>query len=190
VQWQNKTERGLDSLYIAGDCEIRLLDGDITSLSVDAIVNAANTALILGAGVAGAIREKGGPSIQKECDQIGGTSVGGAVITGAGNLAAKYVIHAVGPRMGEGDEEAKLKNATLNSLSIARDRNLHAIAFPAISTGIFGFPIKRCAEIMLDTSITFLRQYGKPKEVIFCLWGDENLQIFRDTLDTRPVRRE
>ena len=180
----------MDSSYNAGDCELRLMAGDITSLSVDAIVNAANAALILGGGVAGAIREKGGPSIQKECDQIGGTFVGGAVITGAGNLAAKYVIHAVGPRMGEGDEDSKLKNATLNSLSIARDWNLHTIAFPALSTGIFGFPVKRCAKIMLHTSIAFLQQYGKPKVVIFCLWGSENLQIFRDTLDRQPIRRK
>lgn len=180
----------MDSSYIIGDCDLRLMAGDITSLSVDAIVNAANAALILGGGVAGAIRKKGGPSIQKECDQIGGTSVGGAVITGAGKLAAKYVIHAVGPRMGEGDEDSKLKNATLNSLSIARDWNLHTIAFPALSTGIFGFPVKRCAEIMLDTSIAFLQHYGKPKEVIFCLWGNENLQIFRDTLNTRLVPRK
>jgi len=185
-----KTRCRLDASYFVADCELRLINGDITSLSVDAIVNAANEALVLGGGVAGAIREKGGPSIQKECDQIGGTKVGGAVITGAGNLAAKYVIHAVGPRKGEGDEDAKLKNATLNSLSIARDRNLQNIAFPAISTGIFGFPVRRCAEIMLDTTIDFLQQYRKPKVVVFCLWGNENLDVFRDTLEARRVQRK
>src|SRR4030042_3090757 len=96
-----------------GHTTVELVQGDITDMAMDAIVSAANAQLILGGGVAGAIRRKGGPSIQQECSKIGGTFVGGAVITGAGNLKAKYVIHAVGPRMGEGNEDEKLKNATL-----------------------------------------------------------------------------
>ena len=96
--------------------KIKLVQGDITELSTDAIVNAANAQLILGGGVAGAIRRKGGPKIQEECNNIGGTFTGGAVITTGGELKAKNVIHAVGPRMGEGNEDEKLKNATLNSL--------------------------------------------------------------------------
>ena len=92
---------------------ITLIEGDITEIAADAIVNAANAALQLGAGVAGAIRRKGGSGIQDECDRIGGTYVGGAVITSGGNLKAKYVIHAVGPRMGEGDEDMKLESATI-----------------------------------------------------------------------------
>ncbi|MFX1435152.1 MAG: macro domain-containing protein, partial [Promethearchaeota archaeon] len=95
---------------------LKLQQGDITELETDAIVNAANSQLIMGGGVAGAIRRKGGPKIQEECNKIGSTYVGGAVITTGGNLKAKYVIHAVGPRMGEGNEDEKLKNATLNSL--------------------------------------------------------------------------
>ncbi|MFW9824672.1 MAG: macro domain-containing protein, partial [Candidatus Thorarchaeota archaeon] len=97
------------------DSKIKLVQGDITELSSDAIVNAANSQLILGGGVAGAIRRKGGPTIQEECIKIGGTFVGGAVITTGGDLKAKHVIHAVGPRMGEGNEDEKLRNATLNS---------------------------------------------------------------------------
>ncbi|NVM46547.1 MAG: macro domain-containing protein, partial [Candidatus Lokiarchaeota archaeon] len=117
---------------------IKLTQGDITDLATDAIVNAANAQLILGGGVAGAIRRKGGPIIQEECNKIGGTFVGGAVITTGGNLKAKHVIHAVGPRMGEGDEDNKLMNAVLNSLKLMDEHGLKSIAFPAISTGIFG----------------------------------------------------
>ena len=120
--------------------DLILVKGDITELDVDAVVNAANEHLILGAGVAGAIRRKGGPSIQEECYRIGGTFVGGAVITTGGNLKARHVIHAVGPRMGEGEEDEKLGNAVLNSLKVAEENGLRSIAFPAISTGIFGFP--------------------------------------------------
>ena len=119
------------------DTIIELIRGDITECETDAIVNAANDRLILGGGVAGAIRKKGGPAIQEECNKIGGTFVGGAVITTGGNLKAKYVIHAVGPQMGEGDEDNKLKNATVNSLKVADENGLKSIAFPAISTGIF-----------------------------------------------------
>jgi O-acetyl-ADP-ribose deacetylase (regulator of RNase III) len=167
------------------DTVIELAKGDITELSTDAIVNAANSALQLGGGVAGAIRQKGGPKIQEECNRIGGCPVGGAVITGGGNLKAKYVIHAVGPRYGEGDEDEKLKNATLNSLKIADEKGLQSIAFPAISAGIFGFPMDRCAEIMLSTTISYLKDKGKGKEktslkeVVFCLYSDEAFEMFR-----------
>ena len=103
---------------------IRLVQGDLTELAVDAIVNAANVHLVLGGGVAGAIRSKGGPSIQQECDRIGGTTVGQAVVTGAGNLKARYVIHAVGPSYGEGNEDEKLRDATLNSLKRATEKGM------------------------------------------------------------------
>jgi len=119
---------------------LELTQGDITDQTTDAIVNAANAALQMGGGVAGAIRRRGGPAIQEECNRIGGTYVGGAVITTGGNLAAKYVIHAVGPRQGDEHADAKLKDATLNSLLLADKNRLKSIAFPAISTGIFGFP--------------------------------------------------
>jgi O-acetyl-ADP-ribose deacetylase (regulator of RNase III) len=156
---------------------------DITEMDTDAIVNAANARLILGAGVAGAIKTKGGPKIQEECDAIGGTFVGGAVITTGGNLKAKHVIHAVGPRMGEGNEDEKLKNATLNSLKIAEENHLTSITFPAISTGIFGFPKERCAELMLQTVIDYLEGDTGLKRVVFCLHGASSFDIFSETLE-------
>ena len=163
---------------------IELVQGDITDLETEAIVNAANTALQLGGGVAGAIRRKGGPKIQEECNKIGGTRVGGAVITTGGNLKAKYVIHAVGPRYGEGHEDEKLKNATLNSLILADKHGLKSIAFPAISTGIFGFPKDRCAAIMLSTTIAYLEGPTKLERVVYCLYGEDTFEIFKHSLQS------
>lgn len=165
-----------------GNRILELTEGDITEMETDAIVNAANAQLILGGGVAGAIRRKGGPEIQKECNKIGGTFVGGAVITTGGNLKAKHVIHAVGPRMGEGSEDEKLRNATLNSLKLADQNKLKSIAFPAISTGIFGFPIQRCAEIMLRTAIDYLKDPTSLEKVVFCLFGGDSYQVFAERL--------
>jgi len=162
---------------------LELLDGDITEMETDAIVNAANAQLILGGGVAGAIRKKGGPEIQAECNKIGGTFVGGAVMTTGGNLKTKHVIHAVGPRMGEGNEDQKLKNATLNSLKVVDENNLKSISFPAISTGIFGFPIVRCAEIMLKTTIDYLKGQTGLEKVVFCLFGRDNYEVFAKQLE-------
>jgi len=171
-----------------GDRIIQLVQGDLTELAVDAIVNAANAQLVLGAGVAGAIRTKGGPSIREECDAIGGTTVGQAVITGAGNLKARHVIHAVGPRMGEGNEDEKLRLATWNSLLRATENGLTSIAFPAISTGIFGFPKDRCAAIMLRAARQFLEQQSTSvAKVIFCLWSAEDLKIFEETLSQARI---
>ncbi|HEX9652678.1 MAG TPA: macro domain-containing protein [bacterium] len=161
---------------------IELLEGDITEQATDAIVNAANSALILGAGVAGAIRKKGGPAVQEECNKIGGCPVGGAVITMGGNLKARHVIHAVGPRMGDGDEDEKLRNATLNSLKVADQNHLKSIAFPAISTGIFGFPLERCAQIMLAEAIGYLKAQTGLEKIVFCLFGQEAFQVFEETL--------
>ena len=171
-----------------GNSVLELCDGDITEMSTDAVVNAANGRLILGGGVAGAIRRKGGPSIQAECDKIGGTFVGGAVITTAGSLKARYVIHAVGPRMGEGNEDEKLKNATLNSLKVADENNLKSISLPAISTGIFGFPIERCAKIMLETTIGYLKGSTGLERVVFCLFGSESYEVFASRLEQETSR--
>ena len=163
---------------------IELIEGDITEMDTDAIVNAANAALKLGGGVAGAIRCKGGPAIQAECDKIGGTFVGGAVITTGGNLKAEYVIHAVGPRMGEGNEDEKLRNATLNSLKVAEKNKVKSLAFPAISTGIFGFPVDRCAKIMLSTTIEYLKGETSIEKVVFCLFGEESYDTFVQELSS------
>jgi len=168
---------------------LELTQGDITDQTIDAIVNAANAALQMGGGVAGAIRRKGGPAIQEECNRIGGTHVGGAVITTGGNLAAKYVIHAVGPKHGEEHEDTKLKDATLNSLILADQKNLKSIAFPAISTGIFGFPKDRCATIMLSTTIAYLEGPTKLEKVVYCLYDMKTLEIFDDTLQSLTQKR-
>lgn len=165
---------------------IKLLKGDITQLDVDAIVNAANAHLKMGGGVAGAILRKGGQIIQEECDKIGFIGVGNAAISSAGRLKAKHVIHAVGPRMGEGDEDAKLKNATLNALKIATQNNINSIAFPAISTGIFGYPLDKCAKIMLNTVKDYLSKNTLPKEVLFCLYdrGTRQKPFIQKTIET------
>ena len=164
---------------------LELVEGDITEADTEAIVNAANAALVLGGGVAGAIRTKGGPAIQAECNQISPTCVGAAVKTTAGNLKAKYVIHAVGPRMGEGDEDAKLKSATLNSLVLADRDDIKTLTFPAISTGIFGFPMDRCAEIMLQTTIDYLKGETQLEKVVFCLYGLGSYKIFQAALNDK-----
>jgi O-acetyl-ADP-ribose deacetylase (regulator of RNase III) len=161
---------------------IRIVEGDITLLDVEAVVNAANKNLQLGGGVAGAIRARGGPSIQEECNRLAPIGVGEAVITGGGNLKAKYVIHAVGPINGEGDEEAKLARATLNSLRLAADRKIRSLACPAVSTGIYGFPLRECSRIMLGVCLDFLKKNSYPREIFFCLFGAHAYGVFRETL--------
>ena len=163
---------------------LRLIEGNIVLLEVEAIVNAANTSLILGGGVAGAINRAGGPSIQEECNRIGPIRVGEAVITGAGDLKAKYVIHAAGPVYGDGNEKEKLANATLSCLNIARDKGLKSIAFPAISTGIYRFPIEECSRIMLKVAMVYLRENNSPEKIIMCLYGQDAYNTFSATLDS------
>lgn len=162
--------------------QLELVEGDITSLEVDAIVNAANEQLQLGSGVAGAIRQKGGPTIQEECNRIGSTPVGTAVMTGAGNLKARQVIHTVGPRMGEGDEDKKLASAVRAALALADRRGMKSIAIPAISTGNFGFPVDRAARIMLTEIHRYLQGGTKLERVVICLFGEETFGAFRREL--------
>lgn len=158
---------------------VALAQGDITELDCDAIVNAANSQLLLGSGVAGAIRRKGGPSIQEECLQIGSCEVGQAVITGAGELKARHVIYAVGPRMGEGGERGKLASAVRASLALAEEHALESIAFPAISTGVFGFPLEACASVMLRVLIdhTF-EEHPHLKRIVVCLFDAHAYEVF------------
>jgi O-acetyl-ADP-ribose deacetylase (regulator of RNase III) len=162
--------------------QLELIEGDITTLDVDAIVNAANEHLQLGGGVAGAIRQKGGPSIQEECNRIGGTPVGTAVMTGAGNLKARQVIHAVGPRWGEGDEDKKLASAVRAALALADRRGMRSIALPALSTGIFGFPLERAARILLTEVHRYLQGGTKLERVVICLFGSEAFKVFKQEL--------
>lgn len=164
---------------------VELIDGDITAMDTDAIVNPSNTSLILGAGVSGAIDSKGGPSIQEEMSRIGHCPVGGAVATGGGRLKARYVIHAVGPRMGDGGEDQKLRSATVESLKMAEELKVASITFPAISTGIYGFPLDRCARIMLSAALDHFSAAAAVslKRVVFCLWGRESFGVFEKTLE-------
>ncbi|MBW1712664.1 MAG: macro domain-containing protein [Deltaproteobacteria bacterium] len=161
---------------------LRLVQGDLTELEVEAIVNAANDQLILGGGVAGAIRTKGGPAIQAECNAIGHTPVGSAAITTGGQLKAAHVIHAVGPRWGEGDEEDKLKRAVVSSLKLADQHGLKTIALPAISTGIFGFPLDLAARVSLGAAWDYLSGPTGLEEVIFCLFGQDSYRAFEQAL--------
>ena len=168
---------------------LELTQGDITDQTTDAIVNAANAALQMGGGVAGAIRRRGGPKIQEECNRIGGTYVGEAVITTGGNLPAKYVIHAVGPIHGDHHEDEKFKDATLNSLKLADKNRLKSIAFPAISTGVFGFPEDCCATMMLSTTIAYLDGPTGLAKVVYCLYDNKTLELFESVLQSFVQRR-
>ena len=157
---------------------LELITDDITEQQVDAIVNAANSQLILGGGVAGAIRAKGGTAIQDECNVKAPIEVGQAILTTGGNLKAAHVIHAVGPRIGEGDEDHKLKQATLNTLRAADKHQLSSLAFCAISTGIFGYPMDRCAQIMLKNTIDYLKGQTGLEKVVFCLYNEAAYNVF------------
>lgn len=137
---------------------IKVILGDITEEETDAIVNAANSRLQHGGGVAGAIVRKGGRIIQEESNKIGYCPVGDAVYTSAGNLKAKYVIHAVGPMWGEGDEEKKLRSAVRRALEVATELKLKSVALPAISTGIFGYPKEEGTKVILDEVVRFLKE--------------------------------
>ena len=168
---------------VVNGVSIELVKGDITDLALDAIVNAANSHLVLGSGVAGAIARKGGPAIQDECDRIGHCDVGKAVITGGGRLPARHVIHAVGPMLGEGHEREKLAGATRSSLEVAAARGLTSMALPAISTGVFGYPLDDCAAVMLGTIIDFTSGQPAPlKRIVLCLYDERAYRIFAETL--------
>jgi O-acetyl-ADP-ribose deacetylase (regulator of RNase III) len=164
---------------------IRLVSEDITERDVDAIVNAANSRLQHGGGVAGAIVRKGGRIIQEESDRIGFVPTGGAAMTTAGKLKARYVIHAVGPRMGEGDEDAKLKSAITSVLELAAEKSLKSVSVPAISAGIFGFPKDRCARILAGEAARYLRNNPESSLdlVEFCIFDQEAYGFFRKEIE-------
>ena len=168
---------------------IQLLQGDITKMEVEAIVNAANSSLLGGGGVDGAIHRAGGPAILEECQMIrskqGGCKTGEAVITTAGRLPAKFVIHTVGPVWDEnrvGEMRELLANCYVNSLKIAAAKDLHTVAFPNISTGIYRFPKKLAAEIAIQAVQQFLEKNQKPEIVTFVCFDVENYQLYVEAL--------
>ncbi|WP_229236350.1 O-acetyl-ADP-ribose deacetylase [Emticicia sp. TH156] len=167
---------------------IEVLKGDITKIQVDAIVNAANTSLLGGGGVDGAIHRAGGKAILEECQKIrskqGGCKVGEAVITNAGALPAKFVIHTVGPvwNNGKSNEEYLLSLAYFNSLKLALDNGVRTISFPNISTGIYKFPKEKAAEIAIQTVFDFLPASDNIEKVLFVCFDEENYKIYSKLL--------
>jgi O-acetyl-ADP-ribose deacetylase (regulator of RNase III) len=162
--------------------KIHLNEGDITKADVEAIVNATNNELQMGGGVAGAIRRAGGPAIQEECNKIGPIPLGEAAITTGGSLKAKYVIHAASMRLGERTTEANLIASTKNSLLRAEEKKVKSIAFPAIGAGIAGFPMDRCAQVMLKVVLEHLKGKTSLEAVHFVLYGREAYETFAEEL--------
>ena len=160
---------------------IIIRQGDLTEMDTDAIVNAANNDLVLGAGVAGAIRRKGGEEIQRECDAIGSIPVGFAAITAAGKLKAKYVIHAASMGLGGLTNADTLRHSTAHSLRLATERGLKTIAFPAIGTGIARFPMHECAQIMLEETVRHLEGPTSLETVYFVLFDEDGYDTFTRT---------
>ncbi len=161
--------------------KIHILRGDITEMAVDAIVNAANTDLELGSGVAGAIRHKGGPRIQEECDRIGPVALGAAAVTTGGNLRALYVIHAASMSLGGRTTQESLRASVRSSLERAEEKGFQSIAFPAIGTGVAGFPMGDCARIMIEEVLKHLKTRSSLERIYFVLCDDAALKVFEDT---------
>jgi O-acetyl-ADP-ribose deacetylase (regulator of RNase III) len=169
---------------------IVLREGDITAEAVDAIVNAANSQLVLGAGVAGAIRERGGPSIQEECDAIGPIAVGDAAVTGAGDLPARWVIHAAGmPPGGEATPES-VASCVRRSLELAHERGCRSIAVPAVGAGIGGVSPRQCAEILIAEARAHLRGETSLEEIRFVLFGEPTYRVFESVNDAAVIQEQ
>lgn len=169
---------------------IILMQGDLTEMDADAIVNAANNDLQLGGGVAGAIRRKRGDAIQRECDAIGSIPIGGAAITTGGKLRARFVIHAASMQLGGETTARALRSSTAHSLRIAAERGLLSIAFPAVGTGIAGFPISECAQIMLREVTEHLKKPTSLERVYFVLFDKAALEAFEKVRAEMLVRGE
>jgi len=169
---------------------IAICEGDVTAQEVDAIVNAANSALVLGAGVAGAIRAKGGPSIQAECDAHGPVAVGEAAVTGAGDLPARFVIHAASMPLGGTASEASVRSSMRRALELARERGVRTIAVPAIGAGIAGFPLQRCAEVLIEEARRHLAEPTSVEEIRFVLFGEPAYRVFEMVHDAAKVAEQ
>jgi O-acetyl-ADP-ribose deacetylase (regulator of RNase III) len=170
--------------------KIVLMQGDLTEMDADAIVNAANNDLQLGGGVAGAIRRKGGEAIQRECDAIGSVPIGGAAITSGGNLRARHVIHAASMQLGGQTTARALRSSTAHSLRIATENGLKSIAFPAVGTGIAGFPLSECAQLMLREVAEHLKRPTSLEKVYFILYDEQALAAFEKVWAEMSARGE
>lgn len=161
---------------------IEIVKIDITKLTIDAIVNAANTTLLGGGGVDGAIHRAAGPKLLEECKTLNGCKTGEAKITKGYNLSAKFVIHTVGPvwNGGNNNEDELLASCYRNSLKVAVDNKIKTIAFPAISTGVYRFPLERAAQIAINTVKDFLDKYKEIEKVIFVCFDDSTLKVYRN----------
>ena len=164
-----------------------MVEGDITEQEVDAIVNAANSELILGTGVAGAIREKGGPTIQQECNEHGPIEVGGAALTGAGNLRASHVLHAAGIAPGGAAEEESVRASLRASLRLAAEHGFRSVAIPAIGAGVGGLALQRCAEVSLEEARLHLAGETSLEEIRFVLFGEPAFRVFEMVSDATKV---
>lgn len=164
--------------------KIKLFKGDITKLKVDAIVNAANTSLLGGGGVDGAIHRAAGKELLEECRALNGCKTGEAKITKGYNLPAKYVIHTVGPvwHGGKSGELEKLASCYQRSLETAVENGIKTIAFPNISTGVYGYPKKEAAETAIQTVISFLKKNDEIEQVIFCVFDEENFDLYNNLI--------
>ena len=159
---------------------IHIEQGDLTTYEVDAIVNAANNDLVLGGGLAGAIRRRGGPAIQAECDRHGPVAVGEAAITGAGELPARHVIHQASMRLGGATTAEGLRSSTAAVLKLAEENGVKTLAFPATGTGIAGFPLRQCAEIMLREVLRHVAGGTALTDVYFVLFDPPACEVFRE----------
>jgi len=165
--------------------KLEVIQGDITTLDVDAIVNAANTSLMGGGGVDGAIHRAAGKGLLEECRTLGGCPTGEARITGGYNLAARHVIHTVGPvYSGKPRDKTLLTGCYRNSLQIAADNNLTSIAFPAISCGVYGYPIEKACKIAVDTTCLFLKTKPSITRVIFVLFSPGDLRVYANFIQS------
>jgi O-acetyl-ADP-ribose deacetylase (regulator of RNase III) len=164
--------------------QIEIFHGDITTLYIDAIVNAANSSLLGGGGVDGAIHRAAGPGLLQECKTLGGCTAGEAKVTSGYNLPAKFVIHTVGPvwKGGNSNEDELLASCYRNCLRIADNMNLKSLAFPNISTGVYGFPKSRAASIAVREVRNFFKEKRKIEKIIFAIFDTENLTIYQDLL--------
>ena len=169
---------------------ITLTEGDIASEAVDAIVNAANSALVLGSGVAGAIRARGGPEIQAECDRHGPIEVGEAAVTGAGQLAARFVIHAATMPPGGAASDESVRAAMRSALAAARERGVKTLAVPALGAGVAGFSLRRCAEILLAEARAHADLPTSLEEIRFVLYGEPAYRMFEMVNDSARVAEQ